>query len=458
VIQLTKGRNKCLIPAQLPATKKLKKYCFFAIILNPLSSLLMKLLLQKAIISAPDSPLFGQQADLLIVDDTIAQIAPNIAAEADQVMALEGLHVSAGWLDIFAHACDPGFEYKETLESAVKAANAGGYTQFFALPNTNPVVHNKGMVEYIQQKNNSLSCQVFPLGAITKQAEGKELAEMYDMRNSGAVAFTDGLNSLQNSGLLLKALQYVKAFGGVVIQIPDDKNIAAHGLMHESVVSTRLGLAGKPAIVEELMVARDIELVRYTESRLHFTGISSARSLELIAAAKQQGLDISCSVSPMHLNFCDEDLLQYDTNLKTNPPLRSAADKAALRNGIATGVIDCIASHHLPQDIDHKICEFEHALPGSIGLETCFAATITAGINWQQWVQMQTNARRIFNLPAASLSVGAKADLSLFLPNASNEFTTKQIKSRSQNSAFLGKTLQAKVLGVFHKGQLYLNP
>src|SRR6202012_2374557 len=214
--------------------------------------------------------------------------------------------------------------------------------------NTKPVVDTKSQVEYIRRASAALPSRVWPLGGVTRGLEGKDLAEMYDMRNSGAIAFSDGTGPVQSAGLLLKGLQYVKAFDGVIIQIPDDKTVGSSGLINEGIVSTRLGLPGKPMMAEELMVARDIELVRYTGSKLHFTGVSSPRSLEYIRQGKASGLQVSCSVTPHHLFFTDADLADYDTNLKVYPPLRDGSSAQVLKNAVLSGLVDVIASHHLP--------------------------------------------------------------------------------------------------------------
>lgn len=300
--------------------------------------------------------------------------------------------------------------------------------------------------------------QIHPIGSVTKNAEGKELAEMYDMYTSGAVAFGDGKSPVQSSGVMLKALQYVKAFGGVMIQVPDDKSIGTHGLMNEGIVSTRLGLPGKPSIAEEMMVARDIELNDYADSKLHFTGISSERSLQYIQAAKQKGLQVTCSVTPYHLYFCDEDLMQYDTNLKVNPPLRTAAHREILKKAVKDGLVDCIASHHFPQDWDSKICEFEYAGWGMTGLETAFGVAGMVGITAERWVELASNnPRKIFQLPAALVEEGKPADLTLFNPGVTYRFEERQIQSKSRNTPFINKELKGKVIGIINGDKVFLN-
>jgi dihydroorotase len=420
----------------------------------------MKLLIKKATIIAPSSPLNGKIRDILIIDGTIGKIASTITDKVNKLIEEKGLHVSIGWADIFAHFNDPGFEYKETIETGAAAAAAGGFTDVFALPNNNPITHNKSQVEYIKQKCKDLAVNIHPIGAITKNSEGKELAEMYDMYQSGAVAFSDGINSIQSSGIVLKALQYVKAFNGTVIQIPDDKTIGTNGLINEGIVSTQLGLPGKPTMAEELMVARDIKLARYTESKIHFTGVSSAKSLEYIKRAKDGGLQVSCSVTPYHLFFTDEDVRGYDTNLKVNPPLRTNKDRQALLKAVANGTVDCIASHHIPQDWDNKVCEFEYAKIGMIGLETLFGCLVSLlGVEKIELLitMLTINNRNIFNLPVPQIAAGEKACLTLFNPSTEYTFDETMIKSKSKNSAFIGKKLKGKVIGIINGDKIQLN-
>ena len=356
----------------------------------------MKVLLKDVIITSSSE--HTQPTDILIDNGIIVQIEQNINSSAGKVIERKNLYVSVGWMDCFANFCDPGNEHKETLETGSNAAAAGGYTEVMLIPNTNPVVYNKSQVEYIVQRSKNLPVTIYPIGTITKNAEGKELSEMYDMHTSGAIAFSDGINSLQSSGIILKALEYIKAIDGIIIQLPDDKNIAPNGLMNEGVISIKLGLPGKPAISEEILIARDIELLKYTNSKIHFTGISTKKSVEIISKAKKDGLRVSCSVTPYHLFFTDEDLKNYDTNLKVNPPLRTKEDMLALREGIKNGMIDFIASHHQPQHWDDKTCEFEYAKYGMIGLESVFGVAGICGIKSIDFIKMQTeNIRKIFN-------------------------------------------------------------
>ena len=246
----------------------------------------MKILIKQAKIISPSSPLNGQIKDILITDGKISGIGDSINEKADQVIEHNGLCVSIGWMDMFADFADPGYEQKENIESGAKAAAAGGFTDIMLIPNSQPVVDNKAQVEYVVQKAKQVAVNIHPIGAISKKTEGNNLSEMYDMRQSGAIAFSDGIKPIQNSGLILKALQYVKSFDGTIIQIPDDSSIGTNGLMNEGIISTQMGLPGKPVLAEELMVARDLKLARYADSNIHFTGISSPKSIEYIKRSK----------------------------------------------------------------------------------------------------------------------------------------------------------------------------
>lgn len=419
----------------------------------------MNLLLRQAKIIDPSSPFNQRTADIFIENGVIKSIGANLEKTPEKIIEIEGLMVSPGWVDVFAHFPDPGFEFKESLETGARATAAGGFTDVLLIPNTAPVVHNKSAIEYIVQRSKSFPVSLHPIGAVSKNAEGKELAEMYDMHDSGAVAFGDGNSSIQSSGLMLKALQYLKAINKVLIQLPDDRSISTSGLMNEGVVSTQLGLPGKPAIAEELMIARDIDLAKYTNSKIHFTGVSTAKSVELIQRAKAEGINVTCSVTPYHLFFCDEDLVGYDTNLKLNPPLRTTADRAALRKAVANGVVDCIASHHSPHEKDSKVVEFEYAKYGMIGLQTSFAVikTILPELSMEKLVSLfSLRPREIFDLPLASVKENEAACLTLFTEQDWT-FTIDEIQSKSSNTAFIGKKLKGKPLGIINKDQVFLN-
>lgn len=420
----------------------------------------MKILVRQATVADPASAFNGQVLDILIDGNKISRLSPSISDNADTVIDIPGLLVSPGWVDIFADFADPGYEYRETLVSGAEAAAAGGFTRVFVIPNTKPVVENKTQVEYIARQSQSLPVDIHPLGAITKSVEGKELAEMFDMRNSGAVAFSDGIQPVQSPGLFVKALQYTKAFDGVLIQLPIDKSIGSGGLMNEGVVSTRLGLPGIPALAEEVIIKRDIELLRYTQSKLHITGLTTRDSIEMVRAAKKEGLQLTCSVTPYHLFFCDEDLAEYDTNLKVNPPLRSRPDMMALREAVLDGTVDCIATHHSPQNWDNKNCEFEYAKNGMTGLETAYAVLnhLLPELNHGAFAKLfSLNARNIFNLPAVTIAEGAVAELSLFTRNGSTCINRQAMKSKSSNTAFTDRELSGSVAGIICKANLILN-
>lgn len=420
----------------------------------------MKILIRQAKITDENSPFNGLVKDILVEGDQIISIEDSISEKAEKIIESSELQVSLGWIDPFSHFCDPGIEYKETLETGANAAAAGGFTRVFVLPNTEPVVDNKSQVSYVVQNAATLPVSIHPIGAITKKIEGKDLAEMYDMKNNGAIAFSDGLNPVQTAGLFLKALLYVKAFDGVLIQVPIDKTIGSGGLINEGIISTQLGLPGIPAISEETIIKRDIDLARYTDSKLHVTAISTETSVNLIKEAKKEGLKVTCSVTPYHLFFCDEDLVEYDTNLKQNPPLRTKKDMMALRHAVLDGTVDCIASHHLPQNWDNKICEFEYAKPGMIGLQSSYAVvnTVLPELSTERIVSLfSNNARNIFGLVATNIQVGSKAELTLFSRGDSTLLTAANNKSKSANSPFFDNPLKGKVFGILHKGNFVFN-
>lgn len=420
----------------------------------------MTTLLKQVKIADAKSPFNGKIKDILLDNQKIVSITDRCAQKADQTIDGKDISVSPGFVDPFVLFCDPGMEHRENLTSGAFAAQQGGFTTVFTVPNTQPIVDTKSQVTYIKQHSQDLPIHVLPIGALSKKIEGKDLAEMIDMHSNGAVAFSDGLYPVQSTLLFLKALQYVKAFEGVAIQMPIDKSLGSLGLMNEGIVSTQLGLPGIPAIAEELIISRDIELLRYTQSKLHITGVSTAKGIALIAAAKEEGLQISCSVTPYHLFFTEEDLTNYDTLLKVFPPLRTKADQKALLKAIEDGTVDCISAHHLPQDWDGKTVEFENAKSGIACIETTYATVQHQLPNLSETHIAQLfsqNARTIFNLSDASITEGNIAELTLFSNKQTTCLSRNQSKSKSANSPFWDLTLNGKIIGTYAKGKLNLN-
>lgn len=400
----------------------------------------MSILIKKARIIDSTSSNNGEVMDIYISKGRISKIAPQIDEDASEIIEGNDLCVSAGWVDIMADYCEPGYEYKETLESGANAAKAGGYTDVFVVPNTQPAITNKSMVAFIENKTKSLATQIHVLGAISKELEGTELAEMMDMRHEGAVAFSDGWLPVQNAGLMVKALEYVKAFDGVIIQIPEMTSLAADGLMHEGELSLQLGMSGIPEMAEYLMVQRDIELVRYTQSKIHFSGVTSSKSLALIKEAKKEGLNVTCSVTPFHLLFTDEKLKNYQSLFKVTPPLRTEEDRLLLIQALEEGIIDCIASHHRPQDWDAKTKEFEYAEYGMASQEIAWTMLLEAApsISSEKWVDLlSTNARKIFGLTLPKIEEGSISTLTVFDRTTKWNYNKQQKQSIAYNSPLL---------------------
>ena len=420
----------------------------------------MSILLRQVKIADPASPFHNKVKDILIKDQKIVSITDHFDGKAEFVFDKTGTVVSPGWVDPFVHFCDPGMEHRETLVSGAAAAQKGGFTSVFSLPNTQPITDNKSQVTYIKQQSNSLPINVYPIGALSKKIEGKDLAEMIDMYNNGAVAFSDGMHPVQSTLLFLKALQYVKAFDGVVIQMPIDKSLGSLGLMNEGILSTQLGLPGIPAIAEELIISRDIELLRYTQSKLHITGVSTAKGIALIASAKKEGLQVTCSVTPYHLFFTEEDLKEYNTLLKVYPPLRTKKDQEALLKAVEDGTVDCISSHHLPQDWDGKTIEFENAKAGIACIETSYSAVMQKlpKLSEEKIAAIfSTNARNIFGLSTGTIQENSIAELTLFNTTENTLMSKTESASKSANSPFWDITLKGKVLGTVVKNTLHTN-
>lgn len=371
------------------------------------------------------------------------------------------LYISPGFVDVFSDYREPGFEHKETIASGLNAAAAGGFTDVFLMPNTQPTISTKSVVEYVQQKAKNHLVSLHAMGSITQDIEGKNLAEMMDMHHHGAKAFTDGWKPVQSSNLMLKALEYVKAFDGLLLQIPLDVFMSADGLMHEGEISTSLGMAGIPVLAETILLHRDLELVRYTGSKLHVTGISTKAGVQMIRAAKQEGLNVTCSVTPYHLLLTDASLTTYDSLYKVNPVLRSEADRIALIEGLKDGTIDCIASHHRPQEWDAKAKEFEYANDGMNVQEICFPLLLQAlnnKVSMERIIDaIAIRPRAIFGLPIPSIDNEHNGSFTLFSCEDTTILTPQNQQSISSNNPFLGQTLPGKVIGIINQQQIKIN-
>jgi len=391
--------------------------------------------------------------DMLIRHGHIEAVGDHIPTpKGAEVWESLNLCVSPGWLDVGVYAGDPGYEHREDLATAAAAAAAGGFTAMACFPNTDPALHTKSEILYVKNKARDLPVRCYPIGAISQSCEGKDLAELFDMHTAGAVAFSDGKRAVQDAGLLLRALQYAKAFNGLVINVPHHKTIAAGGQMHEGVMSTSLGLKGLPALAEELMVQRDLSLLEYSEGRLHIHLISTTRSVALIRDAKKAGLPVTCSVAVANLCFSDEKLAEFDSNWKIVPPLRSNSDTIALQEGLADGTIDFICSNHTPWHEEAKNLEFPYADFGMIGLETVFALCRTflgKKLSINDLVEKMSLApRRVLNLPVPKIAQGERAELTVFDPDAQWVLEEKNIRSKSRNTPFVGQKFKGKVIGV----------
>lgn len=418
----------------------------------------MKLILRNAKVYHPSSPFHGKRVDIFIKNRKIDSIGRNLKVEKATEIKSKNLCVSIGWMDLGAQVCDPGFEHREDLESISKAAAAGGYTALVPFPNTNPVTQDKLGIDYLKNRTSGSLVDFFPIGAVTKNCEGMEITEMHDMKSAGAVAFSDGPKSIQHSGVLMRALQYAKAFEGVVIHQPNDETIARKGQMHEGKVSTMLGMRGVPSMAESLMVQRDLSLNEYVNSKLHFAHISTADSVDLIKKAQRKGQTVTAGVPAINLAMKDEALFSFNTNLKINPPLREKGDITSLKNGLKDGTISCIVSNHVPHDVEAKNLEFGNADFGAIGLQTTFAVAAEALDNADLVVEkLALGVRQILGLPIPVLEKGAEANLTFYDPDISWTLEKKDIHSKSKNSAFLDKELKGKVLGIVNNGISFFN-
>ncbi len=417
----------------------------------------MNILLKSAkIINAQNSELHLKQRDILIKNGIIDTIATKIEApKGVKTVELKNLHVSLGWFDSSVSFGEPGFEERETISNGLHTAALSGFTDVVLNPNTHPLADSSSDIVFLKNASLDFASNLYPLGCMTMGAEGKDLAELYDMRNAGAVGFYDFKSPITNSNLLKIALQYVQNFDGLLYSQPLDVNIAGKAEVHEGITSTKLGLKGIPAMAEELQIVRDLFILEYTGGKLHIPTISTANAVKLIADAKKKGLDVSCSVAIHNLYFTDELLEEFDSSYKVYPPLRTKKDTKALIKALSDGVIDFVTTDHIPLNVELKAVEFDNATHGAIGLESAFGL-LHRIYDLEKCIALLTQGRERYNIKENKFVEGNKASLTLFDPDLEYVFDQEKIRSTSKNSMVLGQTLKGKVYGIYNNNQLVL--
>lgn len=408
----------------------------------------MKTLIKSALVVDPSSAHHGKRRDILIHNKKIVSIAASIDEASAKTITAKGLCVSPGWIDLKANFCDPGFEYKENLQSGVEAAERGGFKTVVLMPSTFPVTDSRTGIENTISKTAKSEVQILQTGCLSEKMEGKQLSEMFDMFSAGALAFTDDKNNVSTE-LMSRALEYSKNFDGLIMSFPYDRGVSAQGQIHEGAASVSLGMKGIPHVSEELRIQRDIELLRYNGGRLHFMLISTAKSVELIRKAKKEGLSITCGIAAHQLSFLDEDLKTFDTNLKVLPPFRTREDKKAIINGLKDGTIDAICSDHTPEDVEHKVREFEDAAFGLAGIETAFCAAFTVlekSLSLEEIIAKFTSGPAgILGQEKQTIAEGEDDDITIFSTEENTLFTRSSWKSKSMNNPFLEQELRGRV-------------
>ena len=418
----------------------------------------MNILLKSATIIDSSSAYHQQQKDILIIDGKIKKIADKIPSKKEySVVSEDNLHVSIGWFDTSVSFGEPGFEERETIKNGLNVAAKSGFTAVAVNANTNPVIDNKSAIEFLINKSIHFATKLYPIGALTQGSEGIHMAELYDMQQSGAIAFADYNKPIANDNLLKIVLQYAQNFDGLIFSFPKNNSIAGDGNANEGFNSTRLGMKGIPALAEHIQISRDLFLLEYAGGKLHIPTISTKKSVALIKEAKKKGLNITCSVAAHHLVLTDDELPGFDSKNKVNPPLRTKEDTIALTKGVISGVIDMITSDHNPIDIEHKKVEFSEAKDGTIGLESLFGALNSVLKTTEYIAAITSNPRKRFGIAIPEIEEGNQAELTLFNPEGTYTFSTKDILSTSKNSIFIDKKLKGKVFGIIANNQLILN-
>ena len=414
----------------------------------------MNSLLKSVTILDKTSEFHNEKVDILIENGLIINIDFNINNPKNfNEINLTNLHVSRGWFDSSVCFGEPGFEDRETIENGLKTASRSGFTAVALQPNTNTVINSRSQIEYIKHKCTNSTVEIYPIGALTSSDSNPKLTEMFDMKNGGAICFGNYKKSISNANTLKLALQYTSSFEGVVLSYPEDEVLSNNGMVNENIMSTSLGLKGSPCLSEEVQIMRDLSILEYAGGKLHIPTISTTKSVELIRAAKASKLNVSCSVAVHNLFFSDSSLLNFNTNFKVLPPLRTKEDIKSLIEGVKDGTIDMVTSDHNPLNIELKKTEFDNAEFGTIGLESIFGALNTL-FSTKMTIKLLTSGRDIFKIPQNKIQIGEIANLTLFNPNKEYVFNDKHIFSKSKNSIFLDSKLSGKVYGVINKNKL----
>ncbi|RED43461.1 dihydroorotase [Winogradskyella eximia] len=416
----------------------------------------MNALIKSATIVDSKSDFHNETVDILIEKGRISKISKQITNSNNyKEITRDNLHVSQGWFDSSVSFGEPGYEEREIISNGLKTAANSGFTSVVLNANSNPVIDSYADITFVKSKASGNAVSLYPIGALTQGSKSEDLAELFDMTNAGAVAFYDYQKPICNPNLMKIALQYASNFDGLVCSFPQESRISGLGVVNEHINSTKLGLKGNPALAEELQVARDLFLLEYTEGKLHIPTISTAKSVELIRAAKAKKLNITCSVAIHNLVFTDDVLHSFDTNYKVLPPLRTQTDCDALIEGLKDGTIDMVTTDHNPIDIEDKKIEFDFAKYGTIGLESAFGALQNI-FTTKKTISLLTQGRSRFGISESSIKEGELADLALFNPDTNYEFSLQNISSRSKNSMFLGTKLKGETYGIIANNKIVL--
>ncbi|MFM1876247.1 MAG: hypothetical protein RL266_1984 [Bacteroidota bacterium] len=422
----------------------------------------MQILLRAVKIIDPASSHHGKVVDVLISDGQITSIGHDLDPMGiEEVIEGDDLHVSNGWVDLYATFGEPGREHKEDMDSGLNAAAQGGFTKVAISPEAMPAIDDKSAIQYLLKKADGHVVDALPLGAMTKGLKSTELAEMFDMMQSGAVGVCNGKHAIENSKLVHLAFLYCRNLNLPIYSFCQDSMMSAGGQMHEGVANTSIGLKGIPALAEEIIVARDLYLAQYSDVPVHFSHITTKGSVELIRQAKSKGLKITASVPAHHLLLKDDLIFDFDPNYKVVPPFRNDEHIEALKQGLADGTIDAIISDHEPHEIESKFSEFSIAEPGIIALETAFSAALEAlsgKLNLEQIIdKLTTGPRRVLNLETPVIEEGNQAELTVFAPSLFWEYKKEDVKSLSFNSPLIGKRMIGLPVAVINHGNLFLN-